>query len=153
VFIGKVALSPYETPGTKKFAETVLPFVKTHNTVLLANHGIVCWADTVTHAEWYAEVVDTYCWTLMLAQQLGAPVSHIPAEKAGDLLAIKQRLGLPDARLEAEGCPVCDMPERPGAITTLPGAAGGGERPAAAEELIAAVTEAVLKALEEKKRG
>jgi L-fuculose-phosphate aldolase len=154
VFIGKVALSPYETPGTKKFAETVLPFVKTHNTVLLANHGIVCWADTVTHAEWYAEVVDTYCWTLMLAQQLGAPLSHIPADKAGDLLAIKQRLGLPDARLEGDSCPVCDMPERPGAITTIPNSGvASGRSSAVTDELIAAVTEAVLKELEKKRRG
>ncbi len=76
VFVGKVAISPYETPGTKAFAETVLPFVKEHNTVLLSNHGIVCWADTVTHAEWYAEVLETYCWTLMLASQLGAPISQ-----------------------------------------------------------------------------
>jgi L-fuculose-phosphate aldolase len=59
VFIGKVALAPYETPGTQAFADAVVPFVKTHNTILLANHGIACWADTVTHAEWYAEVVDT----------------------------------------------------------------------------------------------
>jgi L-fuculose-phosphate aldolase len=153
VFIGRVALSPYETPGTKKFAETVLPYVKTHNTVLLANHGIVCWADTVTHAEWYAEVVDTYCWTLMLAQQLGAPLSHIPAEKAEDLLAIKQRLGLPDARLAGDNCPVCDMPERPGAITTLPGSGSAPKLPQAEMEvLVEAVTEAVLKALEEKKQ-
>ena len=61
--------------------DTVIPFVKTHNTVLLANHGIVCWGDTVTHAEWYAEVVDTYCWTLMLAAQLGSPISHITNEQ------------------------------------------------------------------------
>jgi L-fuculose-phosphate aldolase len=77
VFVGKVAISPYETPGTKAFAETVLPYVKQHNTVLLSNHGIVCWADTVTHAEWYAEVLETYCWTLMIASQLGAPISRI----------------------------------------------------------------------------
>jgi len=61
VFVGTVAITPYETPGTQKFAETVLPFVRSHNTVLLGNHGIVCWADTVTHAEWYAEVLETYC--------------------------------------------------------------------------------------------
>lgn len=154
VFIGKVALSPYETPGTRKFAETVLPFVKSHNTVLLANHGIVCWADTVTHAEWFAEVVDTYCWTLMLAQQLGAPLSHIPPEKAGDLLTIKKRLGLPDARLAGEGCPVCDMPERPGGITTMPGnAPEGGRFTPEAEAIIEAVTEAVLKALAQRSRS
>ncbi|MGH9616576.1 MAG: class II aldolase/adducin family protein [Acidobacteriaceae bacterium] len=61
VFVGPVALAPYETPGTQAFAETVLPYVKNHNTILLTNHGVVCWADTVTHAEWYVEVVDTYC--------------------------------------------------------------------------------------------
>ena len=51
VFIGPTAVAPYETPGTQAFAETVLPFVQDHNTILLANHGVVCWSDTVTHAE------------------------------------------------------------------------------------------------------
>ncbi|HLV89004.1 MAG TPA: class II aldolase/adducin family protein [Candidatus Sulfotelmatobacter sp.] len=100
VFVGRVALAPYETPGTAAFARTILPYVKDHNTILLGNHGIVCWADTVTHAEWCAEVLETYCWTLMLAAQLGAPVSYIGRDKVGDLLAIKKRLGLPDPRFE-----------------------------------------------------
>ena len=62
VFVGKVAISPYKTPGTAEFAQTVIPYVRQHNTVLLANHGIVCWADTVTHAEWYAEVLWNRCF-------------------------------------------------------------------------------------------
>ena len=99
VFVGKVAVSPYETPGTKAFAETVIPYVKQHNTVLLANHGIICWADTVTHAEWYAEVVDTYCWTLMLASQLGVPISQISEKHTADLLDIKKTIGLPTRAL------------------------------------------------------
>ena len=100
VFVGLVATTPYETPGTKTFAETVLPYVKKHNTILLENHGVVCWADTVTHAEWCVEVLETYCRTLILASQLGKPVRHIPAEKIAGLLEIKRRLGLPDARLD-----------------------------------------------------
>jgi L-fuculose-phosphate aldolase len=130
VFIGKVALSPYETPGSQKFAETVIPYVKTHNTVLLANHGIVCWGDTVTHAEWYAEVVDTYCWTLMLAAQLGSPISHISSQHAADLVAIKKRLGLPDPRHAGDGgdgCDMCDLPATPGAIAIPPGAMGANK--------------------------
>src|SRR5579859_7813552 len=39
--IGPVAVAPYETPGTQAFAETVRPFVRDHNTILLSNHGIV----------------------------------------------------------------------------------------------------------------
>lgn len=100
VFIGPVATAAYETPGTKSFAETVLPFVRSHNTVLLENHGVVCWADTVTHAEWCVEVLDTYCRTLILASQLGRPIRRIPQDKISGLLAIKQRLGLPDARFD-----------------------------------------------------
>ena len=39
--IGPAAVAPYETPGTQAFAETVRPFVRDHNTILLSNHGIV----------------------------------------------------------------------------------------------------------------
>lgn len=99
VFVGPMALAPYETPGTQAFAETVLPYVRDHNAILLANHGIVCWADSVTHAEWCVEVADTYCRTLMLASNLGAPIQELPPDKIADLLEIKQKLGLPDPRL------------------------------------------------------
>ncbi len=98
VFIGPVALTPYETPGTFEFARTVVPVVRRHNTILLENHGVVSWADSVTHAEWLIEVIETYCKTLMIARQLRSPLKEIPAEKIPDLLAIKRRLGLPDAR-------------------------------------------------------
>ena len=107
VFIGPLAVTPYETPGTKKFAETVLPYARKHNTILLGNHGIVCWADTLTHAEWLAEIVDTYCRTIMLAASLGSPIKSMPADKVNDLLEIKKRLGLPDGRLPApDGAPI-----------------------------------------------
>jgi L-fuculose-phosphate aldolase len=152
VFIGRVAVSPYETPGTKKFAETVLPFVKNHNTVLLSNHGIVCWADTVTHAEWYAEVLETYCWTLMIASQLGAPITHIPPDKTSDLLDIKQRLGIPDARFAIKECQLCDLPEQQGPIA-IPPPPGSGPLSAGAssddvEALVKTVTDAVMAAFD-----
>lgn len=98
VFVGPVALTPYETPGTIEFARTVVPFVKRHNTILLKNHGVVSWADTVTHAEWLIEVIETYCKTIMIAGQLRSPLQEIPPEKIADILAIKRKLGLPDAR-------------------------------------------------------
>jgi len=151
VFIGKVAIAPYETPGTPAFAQTVLPFVKQHNTVLLSNHGIVSWADTVTHAEWNAEVLDTYCWTLMLAAQLGAPVSFISQEKASDLLAIKKRLGLPDIRFDERAMKECQLNdlEMPNSIALVPTVCDG---PPASSELdveaiVKSVSDAVMKTL------
>ena len=148
VFIGKVALSPYETPGSADFARTVLPYVRTHNTVLLSNHGIVCWGDSVTHAEWYVEVVDTYCWTLMLAQQLGTPISHIGPDKAADLLAIKKKLGLPDPRHEMKECQLCDLPDIPGGIAITPKQCVSGEGDT--EKLVQSITDEVMAALARK---
>jgi L-fuculose-phosphate aldolase len=152
VFIGKVAISPYETPGTAEFAQTVLPFVKQHNTVLLSNHGVICWADTVTHAEWYVEVLETYCSTLMLASQLGAPISFISESKGSDLLAIKKRLGLPDVRFDPSQMKECQLSdlEVPHSIALDPMPCDGvahGASEADLEKLVKSVTDAVMQEL------
>ncbi|HTB96797.1 MAG TPA: class II aldolase/adducin family protein [Terracidiphilus sp.] len=99
IFIGPAAVAPYQTPGTQAFAESVLPYVQDHNVVLLTNHGMVCWSDTVTHAEWLAEILDTYCKTYVIAQQIGRPLHPIPEEKIREILELKRRMGLPDARM------------------------------------------------------
>jgi L-fuculose-phosphate aldolase len=154
VFVGTVAISPYETPGTQAFAETVLPYARDHNTILLSNHGIVCWADTVTHAEWYAEVIDTYCQTLVIASHLGAPITKIPTGKTADLLAIKKKLGMPDSRYELQECQLCDLSDSPAGITACPNpAASGPVGPTTddeVEEIVRAVTDRILAAIEAK---
>lgn len=99
IFVGPAAMAPYETPGTAAFARTVRPFAALYNTIFLQNHGIVCWAESVTRAEWLVEVVETYCHTLHLARQIGQPLQRIPDDKIAEILALKQRMGLPDARL------------------------------------------------------
>ncbi len=164
VIVGNVAVAPYETPGTKAFAETVLPYVKNHNTMLLANHGIVCWADTVTRAEWCAEVLDTYCWTLMLAAQLGAPILRISEERGADLRALRKKLGLPefpldmpplnDASLEAQS-PIALQPATRGAghgsNSVVESAGGPGSASSVdIDALTRSVTESVMAAIAEK---
>jgi L-fuculose-phosphate aldolase len=138
------AVTPYETPGTKKFAETVLPFVESHNTILLGNHGVVCWADTPTHAEWYAENIETYCWTLLISRQLGVPYIKIPPEKQQDLLKIKKRLGQPDARLKRQERGPSDQIERPGEIALAPPAARNHK-----QQSIRTLTDADIEAIAE----
>lgn len=102
IFIGPAALARFETPGTQAFAETVLPFVQDHNTILLANHGIVCWSDTITHAEWLVEILESYCKTCVVASQIGKPLVPIPDTKIREILDLKRHLGFPDARMSRE---------------------------------------------------
>lgn len=105
LFIGPAALASYETTGTRAFAETVLPFVQDHNTILLANHGLVCWSDTVTHAEWLVEIFESYCKTCIIAGQIGKPLIPIPEDKLEEILALKRRLGFPDVRMNPSFAP------------------------------------------------
>jgi len=115
----------------------------------------VCWADTVTHAEWYAEVLETYCWTLLIASQLGVPISQISEKQGDDLLAIKKKLGLPDIRFDASRMKECQLSdlEVPGAIALAPTPCDGPARNGFAasdgdlESLVKSVTDAVMEAM------
>jgi L-fuculose-phosphate aldolase len=148
VFVGPVALAPYETPGTMAFARTILPFVHDHNTILLTNHGVVCWADTVTHAEWYVEVVENYCKTLAIAAQLGIPLKEIPADKIDGLLAMKRKLGLPDPRLREEAAPIREQGQSSNGATAhrtpAPPFQSPPPRSEKIDELIASIASQVL---------
>ncbi len=106
VFLGEVPISPYETPGTNKFAETVLPFVKDCNTILLANHGTVTFAKDLETAYFNTEIIDAYCRMLILAKQLGR-VNYFTDQQTSELLELKKRLGYDDVRFRNQNCDLC----------------------------------------------
>lgn len=101
ILLGEVPITRYETPGGRKFAETVLPFVAQTNTIVLANHGTVSYGATLEEALWLTEVLDQYCRILLLTRQLG-PLRHLPADKVEELLREKRSLALADPRLSAD---------------------------------------------------
>jgi L-fuculose-phosphate aldolase len=108
VFLGEVAISPYETPGSQSFADTVLPFVKDTDTILLANHGTVTYGSDLEDAYFKTEIIDAYCRILILAKQIGR-VNYYTDQKAAELIRLKPKLGIPDPRLERglENCDLC----------------------------------------------
>ena len=112
VFIGEVAIAPYETPGTAEFARSVLPYARRHNAILLSNHGAVCWAPSLAVAEWNCEVLETYCTILMLAKQLGAPPVPIPPAGRAELAALRRSMGFPDVNGSGPQAPAKGEPSR-----------------------------------------
>lgn len=101
IFLGNVAVSPYETPGTEEFAKTVIPFVQKTNIVVLANHGTVSFGETVERAYWWTEILDAYCQMLLLARQLGN-VEYLPPEKVLELMKQKADWGFSEPRLDED---------------------------------------------------
>src|SRR6476646_4472641 len=108
VFLGDVPITKYETPGGQAFADTVLPFVKKSNVIILANHGTVSFGETVERAYWWTEILDAYCRILMLSRDLGR-VNYFTEDKERELLDLKTKWGYSDARLTKgmENCDIC----------------------------------------------
>jgi L-fuculose-phosphate aldolase len=106
VFLGEVPMAVYETPGTQKFAETIIPYVKDCNTIILANHGTVTFGPTLENAYFNTEIIDSYCRILILTRQLGR-VNYFTEQQTRELLDFKKRIGYDDPRFRCENCDLC----------------------------------------------
>jgi L-fuculose-phosphate aldolase len=106
VFLGEVPMARYETPGTQRFAETIIPYVKDCNTIILANHGTATFGPNLENAYFNTEIIDAYCRILILARQLGR-VNYFTEGQTKALLDIKKRLGYDDPRFRCENCDLC----------------------------------------------
>ncbi len=106
IFLGDVPITKYAIPGSQEFADTILPFVKQSNVIILGNHGTVSFGETVERAYWWTEILDAYCRILMLAKGLGR-VNYFTEPEANALLELKQQWGFKDPRTEMENCDIC----------------------------------------------
>jgi L-fuculose-phosphate aldolase len=165
VFMGEVPMAPYETPGGQSFADTVLPFLKATNTIILRNHGTVTFGKNLEEAYWKTEILDAYCRILLLSKQLGG-ITYFSEGQTRELLDLKQKLGFDDPRFYAEDCDLCGnsafregykeaqppqrafeaAPSFPGYLQ--PASAETNTDPDGAEELVQTITDQVIAALE-----
>ncbi|HZR20007.1 MAG TPA: class II aldolase/adducin family protein [Verrucomicrobiae bacterium] len=146
-----VAIAPYRTPGTPEMGKLVSDLVDKHNTILMANHGVVSWShNNVEDAYFKMEILEAYCRTVLVASQLGKPVNTMTPEQLKDLLKIKQSLGIPDPRFGLKECELCDNDGwRPGVTCSVPTresapASANGAVDAQAEALVQAITDQIM---------
>src|SRR4051812_8351952 len=117
-----VAMAPYRTPGTPEMGKLVADLVDKHNTILMANHGVVSWSHlTVEDAYFKMEILEAYCRTVLVSAQLGKAPNTMTPTQLQDLLKIKQSLGIPDPRHGLKECELCNNDEwRPGVSCAVP---------------------------------
>jgi L-fuculose-phosphate aldolase len=155
VFLGKIGVAEYKTPGTPANADAVGEVGKTHQAVLMQNHGVIVWGKDVEDAYWKMENIDSYCRTIWIAAGLGGGLHRFTGSQAKELIDLRQKLGMPDPRAGLKECELCDSAEfRPGAVCQTPAAPakrdvdqGGDQRDPQIEAVVKAVTEQILKQL------
>lgn len=99
MFLGPVKMARYVTPGDQRLADSIVPFVKDSNTVLMGNHGVVCFDADLEQCYYKLEIVDAFARILLLARSLGT-INPLSQSEMGELIALKERFGMTDPRLE-----------------------------------------------------
>jgi L-fuculose-phosphate aldolase len=142
-----VAIAPYRTPGTPEMGQLVADLVDKHNTILMANHGVVAWShNNVEDAYFKMEILEAYCRTVLVTAQLGKAPNTFSTTQLQDLLKIKQSLGIPDPRHGLKECELCDNNEwRPGITCQVPqGGPAAAGADSEAEAAVQAITDQIL---------
>jgi L-fuculose-phosphate aldolase len=76
----------------------MLPHVKDSNTIILQNHGVVCFDKDLEHCYYKLEIVDAYARILLLAKQIGS-IQPIQGDQMKELLQLKGQFGMSDPRV------------------------------------------------------
>ena len=97
LFLGEVALAPFQVPGTNEFAQSVSPFVQDTNSIILANHGTVTYADDLEKALWMTEILDSACKTIILSMSIGGP-QQLSKQQSRALAKKRAHFGFSDSR-------------------------------------------------------
>jgi L-fuculose-phosphate aldolase len=81
--LGGIPLARYGTPGTSELAKTLEPYVPHYDAILMSNHGVVAYGDTIEHAYMKMETVEHFAQIALVTHLLGRqqPLSGVDIEK------------------------------------------------------------------------
>jgi L-fuculose-phosphate aldolase len=141
--LGCVPLARYGTPGTPELTEALAPLIPKQDAVLMANHGVVTYGDSLLRAYMNMETVEHFAKIALVTHQLGRQ-QLLNEEQVGKLVEARERYGLRSPGPGA-GCPVTAPGETPpcGVPAPAPGRAlhGSDDRMVVTREQLAEIVE------------
>src|SRR2546425_1407182 len=81
--LGSIPLAKYGTPGTPELTAALEPLIPEFDAILMSNHGVVTYADTLHHAYMKMETVEHFSQIALVTHLLGRqqPLGHEELEK------------------------------------------------------------------------
>ena len=81
--LGCIPLARYGTPGTSELTQTLEPYVPDYDAILMSNHGVVTYGDTLEHAYMKMETVEHFAQIALVTHLLGRqqPLKEVEIEK------------------------------------------------------------------------
>ena len=101
--LGTVPIAKYATPGTQEVPDSIAPFVKEYNAVLLANHGALTWGGDIYEAFYRLESVEYYASLLMYTGNILGKQNLLSCDQIQVLLDNRVKYGITSG-----GVPPCN---------------------------------------------
>ena len=81
--LGCIPLARYGTPGTSELASSLEPFVPHYDAILMSNHGVVTYGDTLESAYMKMETVEHFAQIALVTHLLGRqqPLQEVEVQK------------------------------------------------------------------------
>jgi L-fuculose-phosphate aldolase len=102
VNLGTVPCVHYETPGSQGIPDSIAPYCKDYNAVLLGNHGALSWGKSLIEAFYRLEAMEHYALILMYTGNIIGKANVLSCDQVKELLDIRKNLGI-----NAGGVPPC----------------------------------------------
>lgn len=111
--LGSIPLAEYGTPGTPELAAALEPLVPQYDAILMANHGVVAYADDLHHAYMKLETVEHFAQIALVTHMLGKqqPLAGSNLQKLMDIRG-KYEGSRSAAPLPLDGSNMSLMPKR-----------------------------------------
>lgn len=87
VGLGAIPLAEYATPSTKEVSASLLPYVKTSDSILLANHGVVSYGKDLEDAYFKMEKTEHAAHITFIARMLGGE-KRLTSDQVDQLRAV-----------------------------------------------------------------
>ena len=93
ITLGNVPITPYAELGSNEVPNAIAPYCHTHNGVILANHGVVTWADDPYKAYYLLESMENYANIVMLTDKILGNQNTLSNQEVERLIAQREKFG------------------------------------------------------------
>ena len=102
VNLGTVPCVHYATPGTQGIPDSVAPYARDYNALLLANHGAVAWGSSLMEAWYRLESAEHYAMIIMYTGNIIGKANVLSCDQVNELVEIRTKMGITSG-----GVPAC----------------------------------------------
>ena len=102
VNLGTVPCVHYEAPGSQGIPDSIAPYVRDYNALLLANHGAVAWGSSLMEAWYRLESTEHYAMVIMYTGNIIGKANVLSCDQVGELIRLREKMGITTG-----GVPAC----------------------------------------------